>query len=96
MALTDHEIDLIHGWLKSQISDAERLDGTSRAYISRLIADLRALRAAVRALYTPELEVSFRAVCPFCEKKWNSAAVRFDHSPDCPWAVARALAGEEG
>lgn len=59
-------------------------------------ADLRALRAAVRALKPPigVAEVWGNAECVYCIGDDDRGNVT--HSPDCPWAVARALAGEEG
>lgn len=66
-----------------------------------LAHDLRALRAAVRAIPEPTAQgtgdmagyrvcLECRATVPWAE--WGTLT----HAPDCPWAVARALAGEEG
>lgn len=60
-------------------------------------ADLRALRAAVRAMPEPREWHAGLHWCPACKGGTTSMhTTPVTHAPDCPWAVARALAGEEG
>lgn len=62
-----------------------------------LAHDLRALRAAVRAMPEPREWHAGLHWCPACKGGTTSMhTTPVTHAPDCPWAVARALAGEEG
>lgn len=89
--LTDAELE---GWYHQ----LDHIGCMDRIPAKQVLADLRALRAAVRAMPEPDYtdHSCDERVCVSCGERaysaWHGATVV--HAPDCPWVQLRTLAGE--